>query len=78
VARALWLPRPNLKVAAAAWIYAGGAHHTGFSQAFPAKALEMFAEMAGIEYVLIGADATVAQIKNELRWNEAYFSGVVR
>src|SRR5512139_3235265 len=24
VARALWLPRPNLKVAAAAWIYAGG------------------------------------------------------
>jgi L-arabinose isomerase len=38
----------------------------------------MFAEMAGIEYVLIGADATVAQIKNELRWNEAYFSGVVR
>jgi L-arabinose isomerase len=25
-------PKPNLKVAAAAWIYAGGAHHTGFSQ----------------------------------------------
>ena len=78
VARALWLPRPDLKVAAAAWIYAGGAHHTGFSQAFGAKALEMFAEMAGIEYVRIGADATVARIKNELRWNEAYFSGVVR
>ena len=33
VARALWVPQPNLKVAAAGWIYAGGAHHTGFSQA---------------------------------------------
>jgi len=74
VARALWLPRPNLKVAAAAWIYAGGAHHTGFTQAFGPQALETFAEMAGIESVRIGADATVAQIKSELRWNEAYYS----
>jgi L-arabinose isomerase len=74
VARALWLPRPNLKVAAAAWIYAGGAHHMGFSQAVAAKQIEMFAEMADIEFVLIGADATVAQIKKELRWNEAYYA----
>ena len=74
VARAVWIPRPNLKVAAASWIYAGGAHHTGFSQAITAQHLEMFAEMAGIEYVWIGADATVPQIKNELRWNEAYFN----
>jgi L-arabinose isomerase len=75
VARALWTPRPNLKVAAAAWIYAGGAHHAGFSQAIATKQMEMFAEMAGIEYILIGADATVEQIKKELRWNEAYFGG---
>ena len=74
VARALWIPRPDLKVAAAAWIYAGGAHHTGFSQAITAKPLEMFAEMAGIEYVLIGAGATVGEIKKELRWNEAYYA----
>jgi L-ribulokinase len=33
VARAVWIPKPNLPVAATAWIYAGGAHHTGFSQA---------------------------------------------
>ena len=74
VARAVWVPRPNLKVAAASWIYAGGAHHTGFSQAISAKHLEMFAEIAGIECVRIGADAEVAQIKQELRWNEAYYS----
>ena len=49
VARALWMPEPDLKTAAAAWIYAGGAHHTGFSQALTAEHLEDFAEMAGIE-----------------------------
>jgi L-arabinose isomerase len=73
VARAVWAPRPNLKVAAAAWIYAGGAHHTGFSQAITSRHLETFAEMAGIECLRIDADATVAQIKNELRWNAAYY-----
>jgi L-arabinose isomerase len=74
VARALWAPRPNLRVAAAAWIYAGGAHHTGFSQAVTAKHLDVFAAMAGIEHILIGADASVAQINKELRWNEAYYA----
>ena len=43
VARALWTPRPNLKVAAAAWILAGGAHHTGFSHSVTAQHLEDFA-----------------------------------
>ena len=42
VARALWMPRPNLKTAAAAWIYAGGAHHTGFSYAVTAEHLRRF------------------------------------
>ena len=73
VARAVWMPRPDLRTAAAAWIYAGGAHHTGFSQAVATQELEMFAEMAGIELILIAADAQVGQIKKELRWNEAYY-----
>jgi L-arabinose isomerase len=33
VARAIWIPEPNLKVAATAWILAGGAHHTALSRA---------------------------------------------
>jgi L-arabinose isomerase len=74
VARAVWAPRPNLKVAAAAWIYAGGAHHTGFSQAVTAKQMAMFADIAGIECVLVGAETTVEQIRKELRWNEAYYA----
>jgi L-arabinose isomerase len=74
VARAVWIPRPNLKVAAASWIYAGGAHHTGFSQAVVSAHMEMFADMAGIEFVLIGKDSNVSEIKKELRWNEAYYN----
>ena len=40
-------------VGAAAWIHAGGAHHTGFSLALTPEHLEDFAAMAGIEFLLI-------------------------
>jgi L-arabinose isomerase len=73
VARVLWAPRPNLKTAATCWILAGGAHHTGFSQAVTSDHLEDFAEMAGIEYVLINVDTELADFKKELRWNEIYY-----
>jgi L-arabinose isomerase len=59
VARALWAPHPNLPVSAACWIHAGGAHHTGFSQALSPEHLEDFAEMAGVEHLWIGRDTTV-------------------
>jgi L-arabinose isomerase len=73
VARVVWVPKPNLKVAAAAWILAGGAHHTGFSMALTAEHLEDLAEMAGMEYVLIDDDTRLSQFKKELRWNEMYY-----
>src|SRR5512138_550670 len=73
VARALWLPRPNLKVAAAAWIYAGGAHHTSFSYAVTAEHLRDFAEMAGIEFLLIDENTGLEDFKKELRWNDLYY-----
>ena len=72
VARALWEPRPSLKVAAEAWLLAGGPHHTSLSTALRREHLEDFAEMAGIELVTIGDDTSVADIKKELRWNQAY------
>jgi len=72
-ARAVWVPQPSLKVAAAAWIHAGGAHHTAFTQALGAEHLEDYAEMAGIELVLIEAGTAIRQLKKELRWNEAYY-----
>jgi L-arabinose isomerase len=73
VARALWAPRPNLKTAAEAWILAGGAHHTGFSQALTKEYLEDFAEIAGIECVLIDNDTKIRDFQKELRWNDLYY-----
>jgi L-arabinose isomerase len=73
VARALWLPRPNLKVAAAAWIYAGGAHHTSFSYSVTAEHLRDFAEMAGIEFLVIDENTRVEEFKEKLRWNDLYY-----
>jgi L-arabinose isomerase len=67
VARAVWLPKPSLKVAAAAWIYAGGAHHTGFSQALTTEHLEDFAEIAGIELIVIDADTRLRELRRQLR-----------
>ncbi len=73
VARALWIPQPNLKTAAAAWIYAGGAHHTGFSLSLTAEHIEDFAEMAGIELLKIDNETQLFGFKQELRWNDAYY-----
>ena len=73
VARVVWAPKPDLKVAAAAWILAGGAHHTGFSMALTTEHLEDFAEMAGIESVVIDDDTQTREFKKELRYNEVYY-----
>lgn len=73
VARVLWKPHPNMHTALAAWIYAGGAHHTCYSQNLHAGYLEDFAALAGIEYVLIDNQTQLRQLKNELRWNEACY-----
>ena len=73
VARALWLPRPNLKVAAGAWIYAGGAHHTSFSFAVTPAMLRDFTSIAGIEYLQIDENTTIDSFKDTLRWNDLYY-----
>lgn len=74
VARAVWIPKPNLKIAAGAWILAGGAHHTGFSQAIKAAHLADFARIAGIEYLIINGDTKLSEFEKELKWNELYYA----
>lgn len=74
VARVLWKPYPDMKTGCAAWILAGGAHHTCYSQNLSAELLQDFAEMAGIECVLINRETNLNQLKNELRWNEMYYN----
>jgi L-arabinose isomerase len=73
VASVLWKPLPDLKTGAAAWIMAGGAHHTGFSTSINSEYLEDFAGMMGVEYIHIGENCDLHSLKNELRWNEVYY-----
>jgi L-arabinose isomerase len=73
VASVLWKPMPDLKTGAAAWIMAGGAHHTGFSTAIDKEYLADFADMLGVEYVLIDANCNLDSFRNELKWNEMYY-----
>ncbi len=75
VARMLWKPLPNLATSAESWILAGGGHHTAFSNIIDAEMLRDWAEMVGIECVVIDGDTKVHQFRNELRWNEAYWGG---
>lgn len=74
VARALWTPQPDLATAAAAWIYAGGAHHTVFSLSLTAGHIADFAEIAGLEFLRIDAATDLYHFKNELRWNDLYYA----
>ncbi|MBK8424944.1 MAG: L-arabinose isomerase [Lewinellaceae bacterium] len=73
VARVLWKPLPDLNTACAAWIYAGGAHHTVFSQNLTTEYFEDFAEMFDLELTVIDAKTELRQFKNELRWSEKVF-----
>jgi L-arabinose isomerase len=73
VARAVWQCQPNFKTACAAWIYAGGAHHTGYSYGVKSEHMEDFAEIAGIELVVIAAGTELRDFKRELRQNEVYY-----
>lgn len=73
VARVLWDPKPNLDVAATAWIHAGGAHHTVYSQALNTEYMEDFADIFGIELLVIDADTKIRTFKDQLHANEAYY-----
>lgn len=73
VARVLWKPAPDMNTGCAAWILAGGAHHTCYSQNLASEHLQNFADMADIEFVLIGKQTDLYQFRNELRWNEMYY-----
>jgi len=73
VARALWKPMPDMATGCAAWILAGGAHHTVYSQNLTTENIEDFADSFGVELVVIDKNTTLRQLKNELRWSEAVY-----
>jgi L-arabinose isomerase len=73
VARAVWKCQPDFKTACAAWIYAGGAHHTAFSYAVGPEHLQDFAAIADLELVSIDARTNLPDFQQTLRNNEIYY-----
>lgn len=73
VARVMWKPMPDMNTGCAGWIYAGGAHHTCYSQSLSTEHLIDFANIAGLEKIIIDQSSTLHQIQNEIRWNELYY-----
>lgn len=73
VARVLWDCKPNLDIAATTWILAGGAHHTVYSQAVTTEMMEDFADIAGVELLVIDNDTKVRTFKDTMHANEAYY-----
>jgi L-arabinose isomerase len=73
VARVLWKPMPDMQTGCAAWILAGGAHHTAYSQNLTTAHIEDFADQFGVELVIIDRHTNLRQLKNELRWSEAAY-----
>ncbi len=66
VARVMWSPLPDFETGAKAWIYAGGAHHAVMSYSITADTMRDYAEIAGIEYVHIGAETRIEDLKRDL------------
>ncbi|MBC7653888.1 MAG: L-arabinose isomerase [Oligoflexus sp.] len=73
VARVLWKPLPDMKTALAAWIYAGGAHHTVYSQNLTTDYFRDFAKIADIELVIINGKTSLDTFEKELQWSEIYY-----
>ena len=72
-ARVLWKPEPSMEVGLQSWILGGGAHHTVYSQNLTPEYLEDFAEMLGIELLVIDKNTTIRELKNEIRFNEVSY-----
>jgi L-arabinose isomerase len=73
VARALWVPQPDLATSAESWLFAGGPHHTAYSQAVGLEVIRDFAEIVGVELVAIGARTDAERFRCELLWSNAYW-----
>jgi L-arabinose isomerase len=73
VARATWRPRPDLRTGAAAWITAGGSHHTSLGFAVTPEHLRDFSAMTGVEILVIDESTTLDAFRDQLRWNDLYW-----
>ncbi len=66
VARLMWKLKPDFATGAAAWIYAGGAHHAVVSTALTKDDIRLFAKMTGTELVIIDDKTDINAFEQQL------------
>ena len=66
VARLMWEIKPDFKTGAAAWIYAGGAHHAVVSTALTSEDIRLFAKMTNTELVMIDSKTDLNSFEQQL------------
>ncbi|MBR5152893.1 MAG: L-arabinose isomerase [Clostridia bacterium] len=66
VARMMWKLKPDFATGAAAWIYAGGAHHAVVSTALTVDDIRMFAKVTGTELVVINDKTELHALEQQL------------
>lgn len=71
VARLMWKLKPDFATGAAAWIYAGGAHHAVVSTALTAEDIRLFAKMTNTELVMIDDKTDINSFEQQLELLDA-------
>lgn len=66
VARLMWKLKPDFKTGAAAWIYAGGAHHAVVSTALDTEDIRLFAKLTDTELVIINDKTELNAFEQQL------------
>ena len=66
VARLMWKLKPDFATGAAAWIYAGGAHHAVVSTALTKDDIRLFAKMTDTELVIIDDKTDINAFEQQL------------
>ncbi len=66
VARIMWKLKPDLKTGAAAWLYAGGGHHTVVSTALTMEDIRLFARLTETELVAIDGETDLRKLQTDL------------
>ncbi len=67
VAHMMWKLKPDFKTGAAAWIYAGGAHHAVVSTALTVDDIRLFAKLTDTELVVIDEKTDLASFEQQLK-----------
>lgn len=67
VARLMWKLKPDFKTGAAAWIYAGGAHHAVVSTALTTEDIKLFAKLTDTELVIIDEKTDIYTFEQQLK-----------